>query len=481
MRKKYDVTEDMLQKLHEGQAFKNFTELSTYLGVLDDNGKPLTSDSRKQFMAELDRFVEYRHEPHKQKITIERIRTSREIKPPRPTSGRAGVYSPLIQKLLAFQILRTLDEWNYNSATLVCEEDDIFLACGMINKNFAYYGKHKLKEDAPNQFRSLCRSKFREWTCGALNTMQRNKELSWSMEPYKVVGKLPDRKISALLKSEKDTFHQLEEEAFLSMEKNDGSRYESRQEMFSAGKSKDYYDALNALVEEEFATPEQREKNVFIRIRYLYKFKITQKNVERLKIREDWFPAPAPFTEFDNLSKTVYTYLKTSPKIKGKKTTAQKNNNKKASELWGGANQMLPTYYYFRKRLTQEQVDTFVDAMIKQPKPVVRKNEEFSLPRLNFALIYNFVPDDEDEVAAPAGSSPDDSMPEEPAEDTRAAEQPEDSATNIGVDSSLGENYLESDDWMEKVKQYQADQQLKKELQGNEPVEIDINALLDEV
>ena len=67
MRKKYDVTEDMLKKLHEGQEFKNFTELSTYLGVLDDNGKPLTSDSRKQFMEELDRFVEYRHEPRKQK------------------------------------------------------------------------------------------------------------------------------------------------------------------------------------------------------------------------------------------------------------------------------------------------------------------------------------------------------------------------------------------------------------------------------
>ena len=84
-------------------------------------------------------------------------------------------------------------------------------------------------------------------------------------------------------------------------------------------------------------------------------------------------------------------------------------------------------------------------------------------------------------MAALSGSSPVDSIPEEPAEDTSAVEQPEDGATNISVDNSLGENYLESDDWMEKVKQYQADQQRKKELQGNEPVEIDINALLDEV
>lgn len=477
MRKKYDVTDDMLQKLHEGQVFKNFTELSTYLGVLDDNGKPLTSDSRKQFMAELDRFVEYRHEPHKQKITIERIRPSREIKPPRQSSGRAGVYSPLIQKLLDFQILRILKEWNYNSATLICEEDDIFLACGMINKNFAYYDKHKLKEDASNQFRSLCRSKFREWTCGALNTMQRNKELSWSMEPYKVVGKLPDRKISVLLKSEKDTFHRLEEEAFLSMKKNDGSRYESRQKMFSAGKSKDYYDALNALVEEEFATPEQREKNVFVRIRYLYKLEITPKNVERLKIRADW--VSAPFTEFDNLSKTVYAYLKTSPKIKGKKTTAQKNDKKKASEEWGGANKMLPTYYYFRKRLTQEQIDTFVDTMIEQPKPVARKDDDFPLPHLKLALIFNYVPNDEDEAAAQPWSSSVDSTPEEPEENTSAAEQPEDS-TEVSSDNKA--DYQEEADFLKRVSVYQNYQkQVLKNQQKNKADEIDISAIIDEV
>ena len=50
MRKKYDVTDDMLQKLHAGQEFKSFAELSRTMGVLDGNGKPLTSDSRKQFM-----------------------------------------------------------------------------------------------------------------------------------------------------------------------------------------------------------------------------------------------------------------------------------------------------------------------------------------------------------------------------------------------------------------------------------------------
>ena len=37
MNKIYNITQDMADKLHEGQVFKNFRALSEYLNILDKN------------------------------------------------------------------------------------------------------------------------------------------------------------------------------------------------------------------------------------------------------------------------------------------------------------------------------------------------------------------------------------------------------------------------------------------------------------
>ena len=55
--KVYNVTGGMISRLHQGQVFKNFGELSQALNVLDDSGKPLTSNSKKSFLKELERYV----------------------------------------------------------------------------------------------------------------------------------------------------------------------------------------------------------------------------------------------------------------------------------------------------------------------------------------------------------------------------------------------------------------------------------------
>ena len=333
------------------------------------------------------------------------------------------------------------------------------------------------------------------YICSALNAMQRNKELSWSLKPYKVVGQRPDRKISVLLKSEEDTFHRLEEEAFNAVRRNNQEKYKNRQEMFSSGKGKIYHDTLNELVMKEFATPEEREKGIHVRIWNFYRIRVTPKNAERLFIRvnavpdpvpEFYIPDPAPFREFNELSKKIYTYVKTSTKIKGKKTTAQRNPNKKpAPKEWGGGvNKMLPDFYYFRKSLTQEQIDKFADAMIKQPKPVVKKDDDDSLdlPHLNFALIYNFAPDDDEEVAAevqamakPVDSSP--KEPEKPAESVSAVEQPEDN-----VDISSNADCQKEIDFLKRVALYHNHQ---RNIQNNKPKdtpeEIDISSIIDEI
>lgn len=55
--KVYNVTGGMISRLHQGQVFKNFGELSQVLDILDDSGKPLTSNSKKSFLKELEAFA----------------------------------------------------------------------------------------------------------------------------------------------------------------------------------------------------------------------------------------------------------------------------------------------------------------------------------------------------------------------------------------------------------------------------------------
>ena len=145
---------------------------------------------------------------------------------------------------------------------------------------------------------------------------------------------------------------------------------------------------------------------------------------------------------------------------------------------------MLPDFYYFRKSLTQEQIDKFADAMIKQPKPVVKKDDDdgLDLPHLNFALIYNFAPDDDEEVAAevqamakPVDSSP--KEPEKPAESVSAVEQPEDN-----VDISSNADCQKEIDFLKRVALYHNHQ---RNIQNNKPKdtpeEIDISSIIDEI
>lgn len=56
--KTYDVTEEMLQRLYEGQVFKSFRDLCLQWNLLNNKGEPIGGNSKKQFMEELNRFVQ---------------------------------------------------------------------------------------------------------------------------------------------------------------------------------------------------------------------------------------------------------------------------------------------------------------------------------------------------------------------------------------------------------------------------------------
>jgi len=487
MRKKYDVTDDMLQKLHAGQEFKSFAELSRTLGVLDGNGKPLTSDSRKQFMEELDRFVEYQKEDGSQKITVVKVRSPMEIKPPRPTSGKNSKYSSLIQRILTFQLLRILDDWDCESAELLFEADSIFLACGMIRPGFAFCKIHTMKEFAAKQFRSLCRSKFNEYTATALNAMQRNKELSWTTVKYLVKGKRPNRTIRSLSSDEREKLLQLEDETFQSFSRNNGYKYKNIKELFASGKRIEYYNQLNGKIAEEFLTPEEKERDVLIKIETLYLIDISPKNIERLKARVDW--ETTPFDSFDRLNALIYEYIKTSKRMKSEVAIARKNKKKVSDPQWGNANEMLKDYNYFKNALTQEQVDEFADEMIKLADRVVSEENpnSVSLPPLRPTILRKNVVDDLDDANFLNGVEPEednsiffaDEDEENPVEQPEAEPESEDNA-EVSTDSVAALS-----DYQRDFSEFQKRLALYQNYQRNRPKEesekIDIAAILDEI
>ena len=84
MNKIYNITQDMADKLHEGQVFKNFRALSEYLNILDKNGCAVCGSSKRQVMAELNRYVVLEKEKGSFCYTVKKIRPKTEILSPRP-------------------------------------------------------------------------------------------------------------------------------------------------------------------------------------------------------------------------------------------------------------------------------------------------------------------------------------------------------------------------------------------------------------
>ena len=97
-KKKYEITSETIGKLKDGQIFSNFLELSTYLNVFSKNGKPLDGTSKKHFLEELNRFVEFKKEG--KRFVIVKIRPDNEVLPPLPTRNK-GKFSLRLKNVIA--------------------------------------------------------------------------------------------------------------------------------------------------------------------------------------------------------------------------------------------------------------------------------------------------------------------------------------------------------------------------------------------
>lgn len=101
MNKIYNITQDMADKLHEGQVFKNFRALSEYLNILDKNGCAVCGSSKRQVMAELNRYVVLEKEKGSFCYTVKKIRPKTEILSPRPKSGN-NKYGSNIKEIIRY-------------------------------------------------------------------------------------------------------------------------------------------------------------------------------------------------------------------------------------------------------------------------------------------------------------------------------------------------------------------------------------------
>lgn len=188
--KSYDVTPEMVSKLEDGLSFSNFTELSKYLGVLDRHGKSLGGNSKKQFLAELNRYVEYQIDDKNRSYTIIKIRPKNEILPPRATGGN-NKFSLQVQNMIAYHLLK--GKYNKDKIEYFWSSYDLFQACGMTSKQFyrwsQYYCEKELRSDAIT-FRYNTKSVLDGYVKSALNAMQRNKEIVFRKEPFVLIKKL---------------------------------------------------------------------------------------------------------------------------------------------------------------------------------------------------------------------------------------------------------------------------------------------------
>ena len=263
--KTYDVTEEMLQQLYEGQVFKSFRELCLQWNLLNSKGEPIGGNSKKQFMAELNRFVQIEKEG--QKLIVKHIRTKDEILPERSEGGNVK-YSKLIQQVLVYHFWYMWKKWDelykghggcLGFQILWCAKDMMY-SCRIFNKHFTNYGRiGKMEEEEKENgsyadaFRRIVLPKFANYIKVALRSMSKNKEIVLDKRTCFITYSQEEgnKTITPLTAEEKVEYLRIEDETLRSYRKAGGGAA-TLQAIFTSGKAADYYGTLRKKLKDEF-------------------------------------------------------------------------------------------------------------------------------------------------------------------------------------------------------------------------------------
>lgn len=276
--KKYNVTDELISSLYEGQSFKNFKEMCVNLNVLDKHSLPLNGNSKKQFLSELERFVEI--EKVGKTITIKHIRSKDEILPALPAGGNVK-YSLTIQQALVchfwymwkFWSELYKDEGGCNGFEILWCKRDIMYSCRLFNEHFSSYGKYgadMTKEEIKDKgnadaFRRMIYPKYCSYVDSALNTMHRNREIILEKRTcfIKYNGEDKEKTIIPLTPDQKITYLRLYDETLRSYRKTDCGVITSLKDIYAAGKAVDFYGTLKEKLVDELGTDATYVEDVY--------------------------------------------------------------------------------------------------------------------------------------------------------------------------------------------------------------------------
>ena len=263
--KTYDVTEEMLQRLYEGQVFKSFRDLCLQWNLLNNKGEPIGGNSKKQFMEELNRFVQI--EKVGQKLIVKHIRTKDEILPERSEGGNIK-YSKLIQQALVYHFWYMWKRWDelykghggcLGFQILWCAKDMMY-SCRIVNKHFTNYGRNGEMDEEEKEngsyadaFRRIVLPKFSSYIKAALNSMSKNKEIVLAKRTcfIKYSKEEGNKWIIPLTAEEKVEYLKIVDETLRSYRKAGGG-VATLQAIFTSGKAADFYGTLRKKLKDKF-------------------------------------------------------------------------------------------------------------------------------------------------------------------------------------------------------------------------------------
>ena len=381
--KKYDVTQEMVDKLKEGQIFKNFTDLSNYLGVLNSKGKPLGGKSRDYFLQELNRYVELQKADNCYAITVARIRPEDEILPPRPEGGN-NKYSATLQNMLAYHLLENCKE--EAAIELFWSSSDILSSCGMVNHQFSSWPvscDKKIRSDAL-AFKYNSKAAMLEYIDTAFHAMEKNGELVYEKRLVFIKIEKDDlgfeeRTYYFPTKEEMAIYLKMKTQIISDFMTVTGKPCETEQDIFLSGQSDSYYSALNNEFSNRFPY------SMALKLNYI----VTEpSSLQRTIKRTENVVYPQEFIKMNQLMCENLPH-RTSVS-RGRKITVPNPAYKPENPIFKDQ----PKYLYKNKVLSDDDMAFFIDKMIRVTKDV-KENQDIPKARIAIKDRWAVFPEEE--------------------------------------------------------------------------------------
>lgn len=387
MVKTYNVTDDMISRLHEGQEFKNFAELSRTLNVLDRNGKPLAGDSKKQLLEELARYVVLKN--NGRQIVIEKIRPEDEVLPPLPVGGNRK-YVDLIQRLLVCHFNALCEAVQCDGIKILWEKKDIWQTCGMISNGYRWYGKTdgtEKDEAIADAFRKLASGvKLKAWLDSALNGLRKNDALVYEEKRAFVSYDGGNINIVPLTDEQNVQYMKLHTETLKGYVLADGITPATERDLWATGRLNDFYSKLNVKLKEAFGSGDDDDKPLMIQKVYeIIVEPTTMKLFSRRFGKIDPQDTDLAIQMMSQLNSLVCDGLMSAISLDKEvkvATRVQEHEDVvkriKQQKLWGGAQltrkekEARREFQYDTVSLTKEQKDKMINKTIRLSKEEIK-------------------------------------------------------------------------------------------------------------